>query len=206
MFKFIKNKENKNKGFTLVELVIVVAILAILVGILAPQYTKYVEKSRKTADLHNLDNIINAIKVGASDQEYQLGSRTNPVTYYDIIIGEIQTGSVKTNEIEIRRSQGDQNYDQIGKVLEEFTGLKFDSTDREISFGQSYDCLKNETIQIKSHKWGEAKNIESWTSVSPFWATDSGIGARVALDNSTGSISVTYTDNVTNYLDHGTVD
>ena len=32
---FNKNKEKKNKGFTLVELIIVVAILAILVGLLA---------------------------------------------------------------------------------------------------------------------------------------------------------------------------
>lgn len=35
MFKFLKDRKKKdNKGFTLVELVIVVAILAILVGIL----------------------------------------------------------------------------------------------------------------------------------------------------------------------------
>lgn len=35
----------KNKGFTLIELIIVVAILTVLVGVLTPQYTKYVEKA-----------------------------------------------------------------------------------------------------------------------------------------------------------------
>ena len=67
MLRLLNRKKKDNKGFTLVELVIVVAILAILVGILAPQYTKYVEKSRKAADASNLENLVTAFKTLASD-------------------------------------------------------------------------------------------------------------------------------------------
>ncbi|MCM1143504.1 MAG: prepilin-type N-terminal cleavage/methylation domain-containing protein, partial [Lachnoclostridium sp.] len=37
-------KEMNNKGFSLVELIIVIAIMVILVAVLAPQYLRYVEK------------------------------------------------------------------------------------------------------------------------------------------------------------------
>lgn len=67
MFKFLRERKKDNKGFTLVELVIVIAILAILVGILAPQYTKYVEKSRKSADASNMDELVKAVQVYAVD-------------------------------------------------------------------------------------------------------------------------------------------
>ena len=67
MLKLFNRKKKDNKGFTLVELVIVVAILAILVGLLAPQYTKYVEKSRKAADASNMDELVKVVKVYAAD-------------------------------------------------------------------------------------------------------------------------------------------
>lgn len=67
MLKLFNRKKKDNKGFTLVELVIVIAILAILVGLLAPQYTKYVEKSRKAADVSNMDELIKAVEVYVVD-------------------------------------------------------------------------------------------------------------------------------------------
>ena len=69
MLKLFNIKKKDNKGFTLVELVIVIAILAILVGLLAPQYTKYVEKSRKAADASNMDEMVRAVQVWAADAD-----------------------------------------------------------------------------------------------------------------------------------------
>lgn len=63
----LKEKKLNNKGFSLVELIIVIAIMAVLIGVLAPQYLKYVERSRESADLDNYEIIINAIEIYNSD-------------------------------------------------------------------------------------------------------------------------------------------
>ena len=62
-------KEMNNKGFSLVELIIVIAIMAILVVVLAPQYLKYVERSRNSTDLQNATEMVTAIQTYAADPE-----------------------------------------------------------------------------------------------------------------------------------------
>ena len=64
--RIMKEKMN-NKGFSLVELIIVIAIMAILVGVLAPQFIKYVERSRVSTDMQNVESYKNAIEAYIAD-------------------------------------------------------------------------------------------------------------------------------------------
>ena len=60
-------KKTNNKGFSLVELIVVIAIMAVLVGVAAPTFTKYVERSRKSTDVQNAAAVITAIQTYAVD-------------------------------------------------------------------------------------------------------------------------------------------
>ncbi len=64
----MKNRKN-NKGFSLVELIVVVAIMAVLVGVLAPAYLKYVENSRITKDESALEEVRHAVEIAVADED-----------------------------------------------------------------------------------------------------------------------------------------
>ena len=66
-----KIMKTDNKGFSLIELIIVIAIMAVLVALIAPNLTKYLGSSKKTADEKNLDEVKKQVESCIADAATQ---------------------------------------------------------------------------------------------------------------------------------------
>jgi len=60
-------KKTNNKGFSLVELIVVMAIMAILAVTLAPKLSQYIDKSKQASDREVANTIVTAVKYALMD-------------------------------------------------------------------------------------------------------------------------------------------
>ena len=79
-------KKMNNKGFSLVELIIVIAIMAILAGAIAPALIRYIDKSRKSNDVSAAKTFKTAVETAMSKElTYELltAAKATPDTITD---------------------------------------------------------------------------------------------------------------------------
>ena len=118
-----KFKEN-NKGFSLVELIVVIAIMVVLIAVLGSTILGYVDKSKYSKDISALDSINTAVKTFVADpsSKYEDGE---PYTLAELMDEEHDAGGV------------------IAPILKEvFNGEDFKNASK------SFDSVKTSTVQV----------------------------------------------------------
>lgn len=104
-------KEEANKGFSLVELIIVIAIMAILVGIVGTQVIPYINKSKESKDYQIINSYSTAATTAYSTYAEKCTADTTVIVYGTNT--DAAGKPAKTLEDEIKVLTG---YDAIGDL------------------------------------------------------------------------------------------
>ena len=92
-----RKEEKNNRGFSLVELIIVIAIMAILIGVLTSMYLSHMHRVKVTTDWANLKNYFTEIQADyISTGEYNPNVPTTHRTAEDYMQREIHFLSGQT--------------------------------------------------------------------------------------------------------------
>lgn len=145
-----------NKGFSLVELIIVVAIMAVLIGVLAPQYLRYVEKSRLQKDNTSISEFANVLKMSAAEEtvvtsltaqtiKFDTSGKLDQATITDINLMNELKATLDLNEIKCSSNTYKGNYPVIT--------LSIDSTTK--------------IIKVTATGWKDSQNATATTASNP---------------------------------------
>lgn len=123
MLKNLRNRLSDNKGFSLVELIVVIAIMVILIAILVPNITGYINKSRDVSAAATAKTVYDA---AYAYQTELLGK--NDVAYKDqsTIFSALTSDGAYKLDITGTLVEGESTGDTV-------TGLTVDSADGKIT-------------------------------------------------------------------------
>ena len=104
-------KKTNNKGFSLVELIIVIAIMAILVGIVGTQVIPYIDKSRNAKDVQKLSGLCTDAMTAYSSNAATLDA----TSVYTIEIGD---------SVDVKKGGAADTDTTLKDAFEELNGIK----------------------------------------------------------------------------------
>jgi type IV pilus assembly protein PilA len=119
-------RENRKKGFTLVELIVVLVILAILAAVLVPALTGYIDRAKEKSIVAETRQVVMAAQTLADEQ----GVDTDTV---DI-------DSVDTTEVAKLAEVTEDNISKIGVEAGKVTEVVYKKSGKTCTYdGKSYD-------------------------------------------------------------------
>ena len=120
-------KKKDNKGFSLVELIVVIAIMAVLIAVLVPTILGYVEKSKYSKDVQQLDAINSAVQlvVSSSDVDVKVLGTKGKLSAY-------------------------REDDKIKKIVDDTVGKLFDG----VLVSKAFKGVKDENVNIEISQTG----------------------------------------------------
>ncbi|MCR5011408.1 MAG: prepilin-type N-terminal cleavage/methylation domain-containing protein [Lachnospiraceae bacterium] len=89
----MRKDRKSNKGFSLVELIIVVGIIAVLVAVVAAGVLRYIEKSKIKKDVANGQAILSALSAAANEPEIYRDTITHASWSTDVAPGTDMSAS-----------------------------------------------------------------------------------------------------------------
>ena len=97
------SKKRKDKGFSLVELIVVVAIMAVLIGVLVPTLVRNVEKSKHQKDISAVEEIRNAMQIALASEEFSTIEVTLTATGGTVNVSGLIASDTTNNEDTINK-------------------------------------------------------------------------------------------------------
>lgn len=106
-----------NKGFSLVELIVVVAIMVVLIGVTSATILNYMERSQYGKDMSSLDSIHTALKAYVGDPDSVTPGNDEVVTLKELIAGADDGKVYDPNNIIASVLEGNFNVTKTGTTV-----------------------------------------------------------------------------------------
>ena len=140
-------RENREKGFTLVELIVVIAVMAVLVGVLAPAYLRYVEKARQASDLATMRCIYDAVKMEMFEHETSdilacLNTGELNTWHRAFFSGATLFESAGNNNVRLG-SWCKNNFEEGGVIYDALVNANVDKSFMNLTYGQNVSMSKS---------------------------------------------------------------
>lgn len=157
--------KKNNKGFSLVELIIVIAIMAILAGAIAPALIRYIDKSRKSNDVSAAKSIKTAVETAlASEKAYEELTAVTPANYIKITANQTAATAI------------------TGASFSGVTGVLSGTTARDSIFA---------SLSNKTPKFNYKKAADSSKGKPDYWLVEvNGNDVRVGIKGDVGTNNV----------------